>query len=273
MHLGIDTNSNGAVDANRVFNKPQHKSVAPPRRIGVGCRLVATEADLAKRRLDPRANAGDQQTGAADLAHGSGDKVAENELHVDIVANQLRGQSVAPLLEEGLAARVGGQVRGGSPAAEGAHGEDETALALLEDRGNDLGDLERADAVDGDDALELVGGGIEERDGNVVALADVVDEDTDVKALDELAEGVVVGVVVLGKVHGQRLDLDGLDRVLGGDFGGNGIELRLGSRDEDEVEALGGELGGKLLAEAVGGASDYGPGAGLSILAKLSERN
>ena len=272
MHVAVDGNRNRAVDSNSILNEPQHESMAPPRSIGVGGSLVATKANLAERALDPRADVGNEKTGTTNLAHGGGNKVTKNQLHINIVAGQLRGQSIAPLLEESLATRVRGQVRSESPAAKGAHGEDKTTLALLENRRNDLGDLERAKAVDGDDALKLVPGRFEERDGDAVALADVVDQDADIKTLDKLAEGIVVGVIVLRKVHGQGLDLDRLDRVFSGDFGGNGIELRLGSRDEDEVEALGGELRGKLLAEAIGRAGDDSPGTRLSILAQLIER-
>lgn len=48
-----------------------------------------------------------------------------------------------------------------------------------------------------------------------------------------------------------------------------GVELRLGTRDEDDVEALGGELGSEFLAEAIRCAGDDGPGALLAILAEL----
>lgn len=272
MHVAVDGNGNRTVHTDRILNEPQHESVAPPRSISVGSSLVAAKANLAERALDPRADAGYEQTGTTNLAHGSGNEVAQNQLHVDIVASQLGGQSITPLLEESLAARVRSEVWSGSPAAEGAHREDKTALALLENRRNDLGNLERSNAVDGDDALELVSGSFEERNGDAVALADVVDQDADIKTLDKLAEGIVVGVIVLRKVHGQSLDLDRLGRVLGCDLGGNSIELRLGSRDEDEVEALGGELRGKLLAETIGRAGDDGPSARLSILAQLRER-
>lgn len=189
---------------------------------------------------------------------------------MDIVVGKFRGQGIAPLLEKSLAARVGGQVRGGSPAAKRAHGQDEAALALLQDWRDDLGHLERSQAVDGNDVLQLLAGGLEEGHGNAMALADIVDQDADIEAIDELSEAVVIGVLVLGKVHGEGFDLGRLGRKLGLDFAGEGIELRLGSGHEDEVEALGGELGGKLLAETIGRAGDDGPRAGLAVFSKLS---
>ncbi len=270
MHALVDGDGQRAVHARNVLNEPQHESMAPPGRIGVGCSLVRAGANLAEGGLDKGAGVGDEQAGAANLAHGRGDEMAQDELDIDIVVGKLRGQGVAPLLEEGLAARVCGQVRRGGPAAKRAHGQDKTALALLQDRGNNLGHLERAQAVDGDDALQLVAGGLEEGHGDAVALADIVDQDADVEALDKLGEAVVVGVVVLGKVHRKGLDLRRLGGKLGRDFAGEGIELRLGAGHEDEVEALGGELAGKLLAEAVRGAGDDGPGTGLAILAELN---
>lgn len=154
------------------------------------------------------------------------------------------------MLQEGLAARVRGQVRGRHPAGKGAHGEDETALALLHDGSDDLGGLQGAEAVDGDNVLELAAGGLEEGDGNAVALADIVDEDTDIEAVDELGESVVIVVVVAGEVHGEDLDLD-LAIELGLELVGEGLELGLGSGDENEVEALAGELVGEFLAETV----------------------
>jgi hypothetical protein len=273
MHTLVDGDGQRTVHTGNILNEPQHKRMAPPRRIGVGRRLVAAGANLAESGLDKGTGVGDEQAGAANLAHGSGDEVAEDKLDIDIVVGKLRGQGITPLLEESLAARVGGQVRGRCPAAKGAHGQDETALALLQDGRNDLRHLERAQAVDGDDVLQLVAGGLEEGHGDAVALADVVDEDADVEALDKLGEAVVVGVLILGKVHGKGLDLGRLGGKLGRNLAGEGIELRLGSGHEDEVEALGGELGRKLLAEAVGGTRDDGPGARLAVLAELSILN
>jgi len=68
-------------------------------------------------------------------------------------------------------------------------------------------------------------------------------------------------------IHRESLGLE--TGILAPQLVGEGIELRLSARDENEVEALGGELGRKLLAEAIGCASDNSPGALLAILAKL----
>ena len=269
MHVLVHIQGDGAKDTRDVLDEPEHKGVAPPGRVGVGSSLVRARANLAQRSLDEVARVGDQQAGAADLAHGSGDEVAENKLDIDIVASQLRSQSAAPVLQEGLATRVRGEVRRGRPAGKRAHGEDESLATLLQDGRHDLSDLQRAQTVDCDDSLQLLLGRLEERYGHVVALSDVVEEDAHVEVGDEAAEAHVVGGVVLGEVHGEGLGLH--TAVLALDFGGEDVELGEGTGDEDEVEALGGELGRKLLAQAVRGAGYDGPCAGLAILAKLSD--
>jgi hypothetical protein len=53
-------------------------------------------------------------------------------------------------------------------------------------------------------------------------------------------------------------------------FSRHGLQLGFGSRNEDEVEALGSQLVGEFLAETIGCAGDDRPGAFLAILAQLS---
>lgn len=268
MHFHVDGQSPLVSDANGVLNNPQHQSMRPPRRVGVREVLVNASADLSERRTDKVLGVGDRNARLADLAHGGRHEVADNKLHVDAVRLELRSERAGPVLQERLGARVRSQVGRGDPASEGAHGEDEARLALLHDGGDDLGGLEGAEAVDGDDVLELLAGGLDEGNGDAVGLADVVDEDADVEAGDELGETVVVGAVVAGVVHGEDLDLD-LAGELGLELVGKGLKLGLGSGDEDEVEALAGELVGVFLAQAVGGTGHDCPGAGLAILAEL----
>lgn len=100
-----------------------------------------------------------------------------------------------------------------------------------------------------------------------MALADVVDENSDIEVFDDLLELGVIGLVVAGEVHGENLGLDGWS--LGLDLLGEGGELGLGARDEDEVEALVGELKSVLLSDTIGCTGNDGPGTLWTILAKL----
>lgn len=269
VHPLIEENSDRAISTRNVLNEPQHESVAPPGGISVGRGLVTTKSNLAESSLDKVASVGDKKTRAADLAHGGGDKVAQNKVDIDIVVGKLGGESVAPLLKESLATRVCRQERSRSPATERSHGEDKTALSLLKDRSDDLGNSESTNAVDGDNVLKLLLGGLEERNGDAVTLANVVDENTNIKTRNQLAQTLVVGIVVLGKVHVEHLDLQTLSRVLLLNLGGEALELGEGSGNEDEVEALGSELQSILFAEAIRGTGDDGPSARLSILAEV----
>lgn len=190
-------------------------------------------------------------------------------LDVHAVWLELGAKSSGPLLQEGLAAGVGGQERGREEATERCHGENQTALALLHAGGNELRDPERSHAVDYNDVVHLLFGSLVERHGNVVAETDVVHQDGDVEPVDELRELGVVGVLVLRKVHCQCLDR-GLGSILGGDVGGEGIELRLSARDEDQVVALGRKRESELLADAIRSTGNKGPRAAGSELRKLS---
>ena len=88
--------------------------------------------------------------------------------------SELRAQRRRPLLQERFAARVGGQERSREDAAEGRHGDDETALARDHARRDQLGDAERAEAVYHDYVRHLLVRGLDERDGDRVAQSDVV---------------------------------------------------------------------------------------------------
>lgn len=220
VHLLVYRHSDRAVGTRDVLNEPQHERVTPPGGISIRCCLVSTKSNLAEGSLDKVASVGDQKTGAANLAHSSGNKMAENEVDINLVIGKLSCKSVAPLLEESLATRVSGQESSRCPSTERSHGQNKTVLSCLHDRSDSLGNSESTSAVDGDDVLKLLLGGLEERNGNAVALADVVDEDTDIKTVDKLAQALVIGIVVLGKVHIKDLDLEALARVLLLNLGG-----------------------------------------------------
>lgn len=103
-------------------------------------------------------------------------------MSIDALGLELLCQSAVPVLEEGLAAAVGSEIWSRGDTGERSHGEDKTLLALSEEGCDNLGNLESSQAVDVDDVLELFGGGLEERNGDAVGLADVVDEDADVQS-------------------------------------------------------------------------------------------
>lgn len=243
MHLLVVPNRDRAVDTRDIFNQPQHERVAPPRCISVRCRLVITKTNLSKGALDKITSIGDEKAGASNLAHGSGNQMAQNEVYVNVIIGQLRGQGIAPLLKKSLAPRVSRQVRSGSPAAERAHCQDQTFLALLEDRSHNPSNLEGSQTVDGDDVLELVLWGLEKRYRHTVTLSDIVDQNGYIETPNQLRQLLVIGIIILGEVHGVNFHLKTtFSDVLLFEFFRKGLELCLGSGNENEVEALGSEL-------------------------------
>ena len=100
-----------------------------------------------------------------------------------------------------------------------------------------------------------------------MALSNVIDKDSDVEVVNERLQLGIVGPVVLGEIHGKVFRLDGWRLRL--NLLGESGELGFGARDEEDIEALGGELEGVLLAKAVGRAGYDCPGALWPILAKL----
>ena len=107
-----------------------------------------------------------------------------------------------------------------------------------------------------------------EGNGDVVAEADVVDQNRDVEVRDQAPDTVEVFVLVGGEVHGDSLRLD---VVLFLNLRGEIVELALGARNEQDVEALLRQLESVLLSETVRGASNESPGALLAELGELVE--
>jgi hypothetical protein len=261
MHTAVYLDHHVRPLAEEPRQKPLHQTVAPVWRARKGDVLrTARAANFAQRSPDKLLRVGDEGRRLADFGHGGGDEMRLDALDVDAVGLQLGAERRGPLLQEGLAAGVGCEERCGEEATERGHGKDETALAGDHAGGDNLRDAQSGHAVDYDDVVHFLLGCLNKGHGDVVAQADVVDQDGHVKAVNELAEAGVVGVLVERKVHGQRLDGD-LGAIFGRDVGGERVELGLGARDEDQVVALRGEGEGKLLANAVRGAGDEGPGA------------
>lgn len=133
-------------------------------------------------------------------------------------------------------------------------------LTLLEQRSDNLRDLQGTQAINGDNVLELFFGGLEKWNWYAVALTNIIDQYCNVEATYKHGELLVIGIVILGEVHGKNLDLNApLPEMLILQLFGECFELCLRSRNKDEVEPLCGELRSVLLAETVGGASDDGP--------------
>jgi hypothetical protein len=270
VHAAVHLDDNVRPLAEEARQEPLHQTVTPVRGACEGNVLrTARTANLAKRSLDKLLGVGYESGGLADLGHGGGDEVRLDALHVDTVWLELGAESSGPLLQEGLAAGVGRQKGCGEEATERGHGEDKSPLALLHTRSDELGDAQGGHAVDDNDVVHLLLGCLVEGNRNVVAQTDVVDQDGDVESIHELGQLGVVGVLVLGKVHCQRLD-GGLGSILGGDVGGERVELGLGARHEDQVVALGCERQSKLLANAIRGTGDEGPCAARTEFGELS---
>ena len=247
---------------------PVHDAVGPVGSASVSDTLSTTRAsNLTQRSSDELLGVGDGSAGTLDLGHCRGDQVRLNKLNVNSVGLHFGTQSTAPLLKEGFAARVGGQEGSRENAAEGSHGENETTATLNHTGCNDLSDAESAHAVDGDDVLELLFRGLDERNRHLVAETDIVDENGDLQIRNQSLQGSKVRVLVLGEVHSKSL---GLNRaVLGLDFRGQSLELRLCARDQDDVETLCCKLQGIFLADTIGSTGDNSPATFTTELGEL----
>ncbi len=268
MELLVEINSELRGQANSVLNPPLHNTMGP-KRSATESSVAGSTSDtyLGQSSLDKVAWVWNGSRWLADLGHGRGNEVGDDELYINSLWLELGGERSGPLLEEGLGSGVSSEKRSWQETAERAHGEDKSALALGHSRCDDTGNLEGANAVNGDDIAHLLLWREGEWDRVAVGLSDVVDQDSDVLVLDDGGETGVVGRVVLGEIHSENLGLD--QWGLGLDLSGEGDELGFGAGHEDEVEALVGELESVFLAHSVRGAGDDGPGALWSILAEL----
>lgn len=131
--------------------------MAPKRRARIRPPLRAPRAaNLGEYCFDELLRRRHKHARALDLGHGRRDQVALHQLDRDALGRQLAAERGAPLLQEGFAAGVCREQRGGEEAAEGAHGEDEAAVALGHSRGYELGYAQGGGAVDGDDVADFV---------------------------------------------------------------------------------------------------------------------
>jgi hypothetical protein len=259
MHAPVHLDNSIRALSQEARKKPMHESVAPVWCTCKGHTLCASApSDLAQCSIHELLRVGHEGGRLADLGHGRGDEVRLDTLDVYTVGLEFGSERGGPLLQESLAAGVGCEEGCGEEAAKGGHGEDKSTLARHHSGGDELRDTKRSHAVDHDDVVHLLLGCLDKWHGDAVTQAHIVDQYADVQAVNELLHVVVVGVLVLRKVHSQRLDGD-LGAIFGGDIGGEGVELGLRTRDENEVVALSCKGEGELLANAVRSTSYEGP--------------
>lgn len=160
MELQVETNRGLVSKTDGVLNPPLHDAVGPERSASVGeVAGSSSNIDLSKGSLDKVAWVWNGSRWLADLGHGGGDQVGDNEVDIDVVLLELSTKGSRPLLEEGLRPGVGGKERSWKKTAEGAHGENEAALLCLHLWCDNASDLEGTHAVDGDDVAHLLLGG------------------------------------------------------------------------------------------------------------------
>lgn len=237
-----------------------HPRMAPPRRGAIHEPLRAPRPpDTRQHAPHIRPGRGHEHGRHPDLAHRRGDHVRLHQPHRDVVLRQLRAQRRAPLLQEGLAARVRGQQRGGDESAKRAHREDQPALAVHHARRDEPRDAQGGHAVHHDDRVHLGLGGLGEGDGDAVRDADVVDQDGDIQSGDHILQAGVIVVAVAGKVDGKGAG-GRVEFLL--DLLGDGVEFAGRARDQERAVPGFGERERVFLAQPIRGAGDDGPGLG-----------
>jgi hypothetical protein len=136
---------------------PVHDTMGPVWGASRGNTLrTTTAADLAESGANELLGVGHEQRCLADLAHGAGDEVGLHKLDLDTLRLELRAKSSRPLLQERLAAAVCRKVGSWQDAAEGCHGQDQTALALDHAGCDELSDAKSAHTVDCNDVAHLL---------------------------------------------------------------------------------------------------------------------
>ena len=164
-----------------------------------------------------------------------------------------------PMLQKRFTARIGGEEGRRKEAGKGAHGQDQPILAL-DHRGYDqLREAQRSRTIRSDDGIDLGLGRFRKTHRNIMANACAIDQYGNVLAGNRGAKGVKVSVRAVDKVNGDGFGSHGAVHVH--DFLRHGIELALRPRDEQDVEALGGQLQGEFAANAVRAAGHDGPAA------------
>lgn len=250
--------------------------VARPRERGPRHRLRARQES--RRRLLAVARARD----AADPDSQDLDRGAALHLHLE--AQAARGRH-----EERLAGGVDRDERE-SAVAHRAHVDDERGLVARQVRQQRARQVQREQAVEADVARDaLLGRGAQGQEARVGgAAAGVVDEDGEVDVVELARDGVEVqrlAAVVLRVPHDAGDGAGVRDEDPEGPLGERRLQLRehaaqlLGVAAVDYyVEALGGKLVGIRGADAVGGASDQGPGwlpvrcwVGIAVQARWSD--
>lgn len=101
-----------------------------------------------------------------------------------------------------------------------------------------------------------------------MAQANAVDQNANIEPINEFLQRGIVAVLVLCKIHCERLGAD-LGTIFGRDVGSERGKLRLGARNENEVVAFLGQGQSEFLADAVRGTGYEGPRAARAEFGQL----
>lgn len=157
MHAAIPAYNPSSCKASHSPDCPPHKRMAPKRCARIGKPLSsARPTDLAQHGLYEMAGCRYHGARAPNLGHVRSDQITLHELYRYIVAFELRAQRRSPVLEEGFAATVRGQERGGKQPAEGAHGQDQATTARYHSWNYKLADTERGHVIDSDNVVDFL---------------------------------------------------------------------------------------------------------------------
>lgn len=258
MHRLVDVKHGLAERTQSRKDACRHQSMAPVRNRGIGVKDATTAPDLAECRARKALWIRDGQGGTTNLRHGGRDEVADHKLNVDAAGSEFASQSRRPVLQERLATGVGGQERTWEETGKGAHGEDQSALALNHTGHDELSDAQSTEAVDSDNIFHFRLGSRGEGYGNAMAQSDIVDQNRDIHIFDQGPKIDVVLILVHRKVHRMRLRLD---IGLAFDFSSDSGEFLGRTRHQNNVVPCASELERIFLSNAVSRACDESPAA------------
>lgn len=109
MELQVEANGGLVGQADSVLDPPLHDAMGPEWSASVGDVAGSSgNIDLSKSSLDKVAWIWNGSRWLADLRHGGGDQVGDNEVNIDIILLELGAEGGGPLLEEGFGSGIGG---------------------------------------------------------------------------------------------------------------------------------------------------------------------
>lgn len=225
MHPLTDTHDPPIIHPTNRTNPPLHQRMRPPRRARPSPPLCPTRPANTPQCISHKSlGAGNHETRLPNLTHRARHQITLHQLHMHAAPLEFRTQRGGPLLQERFAAAIRRQQRRGHQPAERTHGEDQAATLRNHFRGDERSHEEGAVAVDVDDVPHLPVLRLHERDGDIVALAHVVDQHRHILQLrDGVLQSVDAGVGGGAEIVSESFDLD--LGVLGADLRGESIEL------------------------------------------------